>query len=270
MTLPNLFHIETKDGVQLAAREWRPPGEAEHHVLVVHGFGEHMGRYEYLGECLAEQGVRTVGMDLRGHGLSKGLRGHVRRWSDYGLDVSAAAEMMPPKCTLLAHSMGGLIALDWLRENQDRIGQVILSGPLVGEAVDNPAWKKTMASTLSHLLPWVPVASGIPLRDLSTDAEEVALFERDSLRVKTVTPRWYTEMLKAIDRVWEFMPQYTSPMHLHVAGDERIIDRKALDRLYAEWPADKERWIWEGGRHEILKEPFREGVVAAMREGIAG
>lgn len=270
MTLPNLFHLETADGIRLAGREWRPHGEAEHHVLLVHGYGEHLGRYEYLGECLAEQGVRTVGVDLRGHGLSKGQRGHVTRWSDYGRDVSAVAELMPPKCTLLAHSMGGLIALDWLRENQEAIGNLILSGPLVGEAVANPAWKKAMATALSRILPWVPVASGIPLEDLSTDADEVALFERDSLRVKTVTPRWFTEMHAAMARAWKHLPQYSTPLHLHVAGDERIIDRPSLDRLYEGWPAAKERWIWEGGRHEILKEPFREGVVAAMLEGIRG
>lgn len=270
MTLPELFHLEAADGTRLAGRSWRPQGTAEHHVLLVHGYGEHLGRYDYLGECLAEQGVRTVGVDLRGHGLSKGLRGHVRRWSDYGQDVSAVAELLPPGFTLLAHSMGGLVALDWLRDHADPVKQLVLSGPLVGEAVENPAWKKAMATTLSRILPWVPVASGIPLADLSTDADEVALFERDSLRVKTVTPRWYTEMLTAMDRVWKHVPQYVTPMHLHVAGDERIIDRAALDRLHEAWPATKERWIWEGGRHEILKEPFREGVVAAMLQGIRG
>ena len=270
MTLPNLFHLEAADGTQLAGREWRPAGEAEHHVLLVHGLGEHLGRYEYLGESLAEQGVRVVGVDLRGHGLSKGQRGHVRRWADYCADVDAVAELLPARCTLLAHSMGGLIALDWLRTRADRIGQLVLSGPLVGEAVDNPAWKKAMAATLSRILPRIPVANGIPMPDLCTDQEEVALFERDSLRGKTVTPRWYTEMLAAVERVWKHLPDYATPMHLHVASDERIIDRDALDRLHEGWQAPKERWIWEGGRHEILKEPFREGVVAAMLEGIRG
>ncbi|MFK5957041.1 MAG: alpha/beta hydrolase [Planctomycetota bacterium] len=268
MNLPNIFQVEAADGTVLAGREWRPDGQAQHHVLLVHGLGEHLARYDHLGESLAQQGVRTLGVDLRGHGMSKGRRGHVRRWSDYVSDMEAAAEMLPPTFTLLAHSMGGLIALDYLRIHADRVTKTVLSGPLVGEAVDNPAWKKSIAGFLSVVLPWLPIDNGIPMVDLCTDAEEVKRFQNDSMRVKTVTPRWYTEMLAAIDRVWEALPHYTTPLHLHVAGEEKIIDRDALERFYQAWPAQKQRWIWEGGYHEILHEPFREGVVAAMLEGI--
>jgi len=270
MNTPNLFQLEAADGTVLAGREWRPNGPEEHHVLLVHGLGEHLARYDYLGESLAEFGVRTLGVDLRGHGMSKGRRGHVRRWSDYICDLEATAAMMPDKFVLLAHSMGGLVALDYLRNHSDRVTRTVLSGPLVGEVVDNPAWKKSMVRFLSAVLPCIPIDNGIPMVDLCTDAEEVARFERDSMRVKTVTPRWYTEMLAATDRVWEAVPNFTTPLHLHVAGEEKIIDREALERLYQDWPAAKQRWVWEGGYHEILHEPFREGVVAAMLEGIRG
>lgn len=270
MTTPELFHVEAADGTRLAGRGWRPQGTAEHHVLLVHGLGEHLARYDYLGESLAEAGVRMVGVDLRGHGLSKGRRGHIKRWKDYVQDLDAVAELLPPHFTLLAHSMGGLVALDYLREHGDRVRNLVLSGPLVGEAVDNPKWKKSMAQVLSNLLPWIPVPNGIPMPDLCTDAEQVALFESDSLRVKTVTPRWYTEMLATVERMWKCLPEFHQPMHLHVAGEERIIDRAALDRFYEAWSGPKQRWVWEGGCHEILHEPFREGVVAAMLEGIRG
>lgn len=270
MNTPNLFQLEAADGTVLAGREWRPDGPVEHHVLLLHGLGEHLARYDYLGESLAESGVRTLGVDARGHGMSKGRRGHVKRWADYVTDVEAVAEMMPDKFILLAHSMGGLVALDYLRTNAHRVTRTVLSGPLVGEVIDNPAWKKSMAGFLSVALPSIPITNGIPLVDLCTDPEEVARYERDSMRVKTVTPRWYTEMLSALDRVWKALPNYTTPLHLHVAGEEKIIDRNALDRLYQEWPAAKQRWVWEGGYHEILNEPFREGVVAAMLDGIRG
>ena len=76
------FHLTTSDGVQLAANEWRPEGTPLMSVMLVHGQGEHMGRYHLFGEVLAENGVRCIGVDLRGHGISQGKRGHVKKWSD--------------------------------------------------------------------------------------------------------------------------------------------------------------------------------------------
>ncbi len=268
MTSAQTYHLNSQDGTQLSVRDWRPDGPPQHQLLLVHGLGEHLGRYEGLGEALAGRGVRCLGVDLRGHGMSRGRRGHIRRWQDYVLDIAAAAEQLEAPYNLFAHSMGGLVALDFLQQHADSVRKIILSGPLVGEAVKNPEWKKKMGLILSKVLPWVPVANGIPMEDLCTDSAQVSLFENDSLRVKTITPRWYSEMLDAVERMWEYLPNYTTQMDLHVAGEERIIDRQALDRFFEQWPAEKKRWIWEGGRHEILQEPFREGVIAAIFEGL--
>jgi alpha-beta hydrolase superfamily lysophospholipase len=268
--MANSFHLHSADGLQLAGYEWRPPGTPVAHVLLVHGQGEHLGRYEFLGEVLAESGVRCVGVDLRGHGISAGRRGHVRRWSDYVMDVEAVAELLPEHFTLLGHSMGGLVALDYLAAHQERVRGMVLSGPLLGVAIEAPAWKTSLAHVLSRVLPSLRLASGIPMQELCTDADAVAMYERDSLRVKTITPRWYTEMLAAVERVWRDIDTFRTPLHLHVASLERIVDAAAMERLFKHWPGEKRRWEWEGGKHEILQEPFRQGVVAAMLEGIHG
>jgi alpha-beta hydrolase superfamily lysophospholipase len=264
------FHIESADGTLLAGYEWRPEGEPSSNVLLIHGQGEHLGRYEYLGEVLAESGVRTVGIDLRGHGMSKGRRGHVNKWSDYVMDITAAAEMLPEKFSVIGHSMGGLIALSYLAKSEARVRNLILSGPLLGVAVAAPAWKTKMAGLMSAVVPGLRLASGIPLQDLCTDSEAVAIYEKDGLRVKTITPRWFTEMEKAIAQVWQDVGSFTTPLSLHVAGLECIVDPAEIERLFEKWPADKRRWEWLGGKHEILQEPFRQGVVAAMLEGIRG
>jgi acylglycerol lipase len=268
--MANNFHLHAADGTQLAGYEWRPDGEPSCNALIIHGQGEHLGRYDYLGEVLAESGVRCIGVDLRGHGMSKGSRGHVKKWSDYVQDVSAAAEMLPETFPVIGHSMGGLIALSYLAAQPQRVRNLVLSGPLLGVAVAAPAWKTAMAGVLSKVLPGLHLASGIPLNDLCTDPEAVALYEKDSLRVKTITPRWYTEMQAEIDRIWQQLPNFTTHLSLHVAELESIVDAKQMERLYEAWPATKRRWYWQGGKHEILQEPFRQGVVAAMLEDIRG
>lgn len=265
--MANHFQLEAADGRRLTGYEWRPEGDPSRHALVVHGQGEHLGRYEYLGEVLAEQGVRTLGVDFRGHGMSAGRRGHVRRWSDYMLDLDAAAAMLPDRFSILGHSMGGLVALGFAARFPERTLNLVLSGPLLGVAVQAPAWKTALSGVLSRVLPGLPIASGIPLEQLSTDPETVALFRDDSLRVKVITPRWYTEMQEAVQKVWADLEDYRVPLHLHLADQESIVDRLAAEKLYELWPAEKRRWLWNG-MHEILQEPFRAGVVAAMLEGI--
>ncbi|MCP4091840.1 MAG: alpha/beta hydrolase [Planctomycetes bacterium] len=264
------FHLQAADGTQLTGYEWRPDGEPTCNVLVIHGQGEHLGRYEYLGEVLAESGVRSIGVDLRGHGMSKGKRGHVKKWSDYVQDVSAAAEMLPETFPVIGHSMGGLIALSYSAAQPQRVRNLVLSGPLMGVAVAAPAWKTAMAGVLSRVLPGLSLASGIPLNELCTDPEAVALYEKDGLRVKTITPRWFTEMQTEIARMRRQLPNFTMPLSLHVAELESIVDAQQNELLYEAWPAAKKRWYWQGGMHEILQEPFRQGVVAAMLEDIRG
>ncbi|MDP7061311.1 MAG: alpha/beta hydrolase [Planctomycetota bacterium] len=266
--MANNFHLQAADGTELAGYEWRPEGEPTCNVLLIHGQGEHLGRYDYLGEVLTESGVRTVGVDLRGHGMSKGRRGHVKKWSDYVQDVAAAAEMLPETFPVIGHSMGGLIALSLAAAQPERVRNLVLSGPLMGVAVAAPAWKTAMAGVLSSVLPGLQLASGIPLNELCTDPEAVALYEKDGLRVKTITPRWFTEMQAEIARIEQHLPHFTIPLSLHVAEHETIVDAAANERLYAAWPTAKKRWYWQGGKHEILQEPFRQGVVAAMLEDI--
>ena len=100
------FHLTTSDGVQLVANEWRPEGTPLMSAMLVHGQGEHMGRYHLFGEVLAENGVRCIGVDLRGHGISQGKRGHVKKWSDYFSDLDAVAELLPAQYSIIGHSMG--------------------------------------------------------------------------------------------------------------------------------------------------------------------
>ena len=77
-------------------------------------------------------------------------------------------------------------------------------------------------------------------------------------------------MQAEIGRIWQRLPNFATPLSLHVAELESIVDAKEMERLYEAWPASKKRWYWQGGKHEILQEPFRQAVVAAMLEDIRG
>lgn len=280
MTAAARDEIRAADGMRLLRRRWQPPASQNlrARVLLVHGLGEHLGRYEEVGSALAARGIAVSGCDLRGCGLSDGRRGHVRRWSDYHLDLTACAPA--PPFALLAHSMGGLVALDWLLARGAAAGAeaggaaaaaslpqaLVLSGPLLDVAVPVSAWKLAAAGLLSRLTPGLRIPTGIPLAWLCTDPAAVAVFARDPLRDPKSTPRWYTEMQRARARVLPALSRFTIPAQFHLAGDERIVGAAAVEAGCADWGGPKELVRWPAGRHEILQEPFRQEVLDRMAD----
>lgn len=259
------------DGTRLAGYHWAPAqpacaaGEPRGRVLLVHGLGEHLGRYQGLAGALQQGGYEVAGVDLRGFGRSGGRRGHVHRWQDYGLDIDQGVALLTPGPVMVfAHSMGGLVTLDWLSGRplaEDRIRALCLSGPLVGNAARPPAWQHHLAKLLNHLCPILPFPNGIPLPNLSTLEAEVEQFRQDPLRIGTVTPRWYCEMLSALERAWHWIPRCTLPMQLHIAAEERVISLPALEQLAKDWGGQVDRVSWPGNRHELMHDVSQEAFL---------
>lgn len=260
----------TPDGLVLHGCRWPARGAERARLLIVHGLGEHLGRYEETADAFAARGIAVQGCDLRGHGRSQGRRGHVERWSDYHLDLDAACPRAP--FAVLAHSMGGLVALDWTLARLCAPARgpapcaLVLSGPLLGVAVRLPAWKRAVAGLLNLVAPRLPLANEIPLPDLCTDARVVADFEADPLRESRSTPRWYAEMNAARRRVLAALPEFRVPAQFHLAGDERVVDAAAIESAARAWPAASVLLRHPEGRHEILHEPFRARVRAQIVE----
>lgn len=258
--------VRAADGVDLAVRRWPARGRERLRLLLVHGLGEHLGRYEPAARAWSGRGIRVQGCDLRGHGLSGGRRGHVERWEDYRLDLDAACPEAP--FAVFAHSMGGLVALDWTLARLAGAGPapaaLVLSGPLLGVAVELPAWKRALAGMLDRIAPRLRLDNEIPLDDLCTDAAVVAAFERDPLREGRSTPRWYAQMRRAIARVQDGLPRLHVPAQIHLAGDERVVEAAAVEAAAAAWPGPCRLRRWPRGRHELLNEPFGGEVAAEI------
>jgi alpha-beta hydrolase superfamily lysophospholipase len=161
-------------GVNLAYRTWEKPN-ARAALMVVHGLGEHAGRYAEFGERMASFGISTFAMDLRGHGLSDGRRGHVPRFDvhlqeidRFRREVEGLADLRVP-LFLFGQSMGGLIALRYLEEYEGRFRGAIIASPWLATAMPVPRWKVAAASLLNRLLPALPLRHGIEPDHLSHD-----------------------------------------------------------------------------------------------------
>lgn len=234
---------------------WQAPA-ARAAALLVHGIGEHCGRYGNLIAPLNAAGYTVCGVDLRGHGRSPGRRGHVSAWRDYLDDLAAARDW----CTdaagglplfVFGHSMGALLALDHLLLRPGGVQAAAVTGvPFAPVGVARPA-KVAVARLLARCWPTFPIPLGIDPRLLSSDNGAVAVALKDPLTHGRVTVRWGVEILGAIERVRRNVSALSVPLLIGHGGADRINDpagSRELDRLLT--CAHRLR-VYAACRHEV-------------------
>ncbi|HEY6333384.1 MAG TPA: alpha/beta fold hydrolase, partial [Blastocatellia bacterium] len=186
MPLNPMAYIEEmltmRDGTRLYARRREAnPSLAE--IVIVHGFGEHSGRYSAITEHLVSHGMTVTAYDHRGHGQSDGLPGHVDRFSDYDRDLAAIVATVRARSTgplfLVAHSMGGLIALHYLIEAGPEIAGAAISAPLLGFAVKVPGYKAMIGRISALVAPKFRMQNEIDPMVLCRDREICIAYAAD-------------------------------------------------------------------------------------------
>jgi acylglycerol lipase len=272
-------HIEgTFKGVRnlgIYYQGWLPEGEVRAVVLIVHGLGEHSGRYANVVDCLVPAGYALYGLDHVGHGKSEGDREYVERFEDYIEPLTTYYDMVkawqPDKpMFLLGHSLGGLIAPLYLLDHQDDFRGAIFSGPLVkaGESVSPVAI--LMARVLSAVAPKAGVAP-LDATGVSRDPAVVKAYVDDPLVFHGKTPaRTGAELLKAIDRVQAEAGRITLPFLTVQGSEDKLVDPGSAQVLYdGASSEDKTIKIYKGLYHEVFNEPEHEQVLQDVERWLA-
>ena len=254
-------------GSQLYWQSWEP-ADPKAIVVIAHGLAEHSGRYAYVAERLAESGYAVAAGDHRGHGRSGGLKGNIERMvhvlDDLDSVVRQAMQRHPGLPTfLLGHSLGGLIALDYLiGKGQEHLAGVVLSAPGVDPSIGTPA-EKVMARILSGVLPNLPLTT-LDASAVSRDPEVVKAYQSDPLNyLGKVRIRTGAEGLAAVSRVAANMSRVTIPVLVMQGGEDRIVKpvgaEMVRDRVSSK---DVTHKSYPGLFHEIFNEPERDSVIA--------
>jgi lysophospholipase len=244
---------------------------------VLHGYGDHSGRFAHFKRWMADRGVASDGFDFRGHGLSGGRRGFVRRWDEYLDDVSAVLAARRPAWQaeglshlplfVLGHSHGGLIlAAAGIRGllPPGEVAGCVMSAPWLAPATPL-SWPWRVFAGVSNLIaPAVRVATGLSPDMMTTDPAMIADSRADPLLLRAATPRWYATAVRAqaeaAARAGEFRPLLCLiGDHDRVASPEAA--RRFVDRAGS---ADKAFDLLPGARHEILRETARDRTFARV------
>jgi len=258
--------LQSSDGTAIHMVHSPMEGESKAQILICHGANEHMGRYPHVIEALNNAGYSVSGLDLRGHGKSAGRRGHVVRWERYSEDLRVAAQSIGGPMYLLGHSMGGLVVLETLRAglNGVDVQGVLVSNPFLGLAFKPPRIKTGFAKVLSSVAPGLLLGNELNASHLSHDEEMNAAYLADPLVSSKLSPRWFTECLKAQARVKGAVGNYTHPFLLMQGTDDPITSAPAAKVFYDAYTGPKTLQAHEGLYHEIFNELERDKVIAEM------
>jgi alpha-beta hydrolase superfamily lysophospholipase len=274
-------HISSQfmaDGERLLLQAWLPAGpDAEGHpaaaavIAVVHGYGDHGGRYAWLGEDMASRGHALYTYDLRGHGQSTGTRGQVKRFDEYlddtGVFLDEVRRSQPDApLFLLGHSMGGLIVAKYAEERASQLEShgvrgVILSSPFLQLAEAVPPSRVLAAKGLAKVWPHKDIGNSVQAAQLSHDQTVVEAYVTDRLVHHVAPARWAAEALAAQDATMAGAARITQPLLVLYGTEDQVVDIAFIEALFAKAASeDKSIERYEGLYHECFNETGREQV----------
>jgi alpha-beta hydrolase superfamily lysophospholipase len=272
--------VTTRDGLKLALTHWPAPNRQSLKGLVclVHGLGEHCGRYKGLIKHLNQWGWSVVGCDHRGHGRSPGPRGGLQRDDDLLHDLAAvidtARTVYPQeRLLMLGHSLGGLVAARFVAALANPLEEVpwrrqvdlcVLSSPALDLGLSG--FQRALLNTVGKLTPDVAVGNGLKPEWVCSDASVVKDYVDDPLVHDRVTGRLTRFMLAGAQTIMARAPQWRVPTLLQYAGADRCVRPEGSARFAAALPAGLSMQChYEHMSHEIYLEPDRTRVIADLQ-----
>lgn len=266
--------FQGRKNLRIYRQSWLPerPRAA---VVLVHGLGEHSGRYAHVAEALGASGCAVYALDHRGHGKSEGPRALIDRFANAVADIDqlvdlARREQRGKPVFLLGHSMGGALALSYALKHDEKIAALILSGPAV--ALDGaPPLMKPLARMLSVIAPKLGVFKVDPAL-VSRDAATVADYVSDPLNAHGKAPaRTIGEIVNFVDWLPMALSLLKLPLLAMHGGQDKLAGVSGSEMVYARaGSTDKTLKIYDELYHEIFNElpPDRARVLQDLKDWI--
>ncbi|MGE5420131.1 MAG: lysophospholipase [Chloroflexota bacterium] len=241
------------------------PGENPHGViLLVHGIGEHVRRYNHWADLFRKENYAFAALDLPGHGRSEGGRGRIKKYSNVyeliDLLLKTGSRTFPGvPLYLYGHSMGGGIVLDYTLRYQPKVKAVIATSPWLRLAFEPSKFKILLAEAAKSILPGIVQPSGLNTVYLSHDRSVVDVYNNDPLVHDKISVAFFAGATSSAKFALAHASELKVPLLL-VHGSDDMICSPEGSRQFASKTRLAELKIWEGGYHELHNEPFREEV----------
>lgn len=258
------FNIKLKNGQVLRGIIESPGENTRAVVLMVHGLGEHIQRYNYWAGLFKKEGIGFVGVDLPGHGRSEGRRGDIRSYKvlDEMLDIliNSCRQTFPGiPLYIYGHSLGGGIVLNYLVRKNPRLKGAIVTSPWLRLSFEPSKAKVMLASVMRFILPGLTQPSGLVVSDISHDNDAVEKYKSDTLNHGKISVGLFHGTVAAATYSLEHAADLKINTLLMHGSDDRITSPDG-SKEFASANPKVELKIWEGGYHELHNEHFKEEV----------
>ncbi len=263
------------DHLKLFYRFFPAPRAGQDTFVILHGHGEHTGRYEKFASMLENENLAIATFDSRGHGRSEGPEVYVEHFEDYVEDVSSFVRFLEEKfhvgkILLFGHSIGGLVAIQWALRFPKKIRALILSSPCLGLRM--PKWLMAFNAFLNAWCPRLVYQNPVYPPHLTHNPKEVEAYRNDRLVKRKMSVRLLHEMLSSIDRLEVSTAiRFSFPVTILMADDlEKVVDPAKTKLFFQKVQAPaKEIKTFPGFYHEIFNELGQEKAFDALRDCIA-
>ena len=263
--------ITTNDGLKLYTKEWisllvgTPTEQYKGIICLIHGYGEHINRYNHVADYFNKNGYAVVGMDTRGFGQSEGKRGHTPNFDAYLNDIDALINDVKSKYKnkpvfLYGHSMGGNLVLNYLIKKKPNLAGVIASAPLI-----QPAFKPNpiivhLAKIMRSIYPTFSQATGLNQNDISKDPSVVAAYKADPLVFDSMSSAAGAGILEANAFLNTYEGALSVPTLIMHGEEDKLTSQPASEAFEKRVKGDVTYKKWAGMYHEIHNEPDKQRV----------
>jgi acylglycerol lipase len=270
-TEPN---TDMNDDVTFYMQGWEPQGKPKAIICLVHGLGEHSGRYAHVGQAFNAAGYALYGFDLRGHGQTGGPRGHIPSLDVLMQDIHQFVGFQKQEhpglpLFLYGHSLGGLFALAYALQYPEGLAGVIATSAGLRSPVLEQKAKVALVKLLGSLLPGLIIPTGLTSDTLSRDPEVIRKYDADPLVHDKTSLGLGRAGFKAIDLCFTRARDFKPPLLImHGTADRGTYPKGSEEfaKLAGETNKDVTLKLWDGLYHELHNEPEQVEVFKAMIE----
>lgn len=258
--------FRSSDGLQLYLQGWEPDEGVRAVICLIHGLGEHSGRYAHIAHFLLSSGYAVISFDLRGHGNSEGIRGHFPSIDVVLQDLDAlllvARERYPDVPVFLyGQSLGGILVLTYVLRYKPELAGVVSSSPGLRTALEKQKGKIALARLLVIVAPSMTLPSGLDTHALSHDEKVVLNYVQDPLVHDRASLSFANTMLKAIQWTYQHASEFDLPLLMMHGTADWVAYYQGSQEFANLVQGDVTLKLWEGLYHEVHNEPEKEEVL---------